>query len=249
MRKKANRIGETNINCQGLKMTIISYRGAHDIDVQFEDGYVSHNKDYRYFKNGTMKSYFVPTVLGVGIIGGEDIDDKSYLIWFHMLRRCYDKKLHSKEPTYKDVTCCEEWLNYQNFKKWFDNNYYEIDNDNMQLDKDILYKDNKIYSPETCVFVNQRINKLFIKRKAKRGSLPIGVTYNKRDNKIQARCDINNGNNSKKFLGTFDTPEEAFKSYKTFKEKYIKQVAEEYKDKIPKKLYDAMYRYEVEITD
>ena len=46
-----------------------------------------------------------------------------------------------------------------------------------------------------------------------------------------------------------DLSEEAFKSYKTFKEKYIKQVADEYKDKIPKKLYDAMYRYEVEITD
>ena len=38
-------------------------------------------------------------------------------------------------------------------------------------------------------------------------------------------------------------------AYKTFKEQYIKQVANEYKDKIPKKLYDAMYRYEVEITD
>ena len=158
-----------------------------------------------------------------------------------MLRRCYDKKLHLKEPTYKDATCCEEWLNYEN--------YYEIDNDNMQLDKDILYKDNKIYSPETCIFVNQRINKLFIKRKAKRGSLPIGVTYNKRDNKIQARCDITKGNGGKKYLGSLKTPEEAFKAYKTFKEKYIKQVADESKDKIPKKLYEAMYRYEVEITD
>lgn len=36
---------------------------------------------------------------------------------------------------------------------------------------------------------------------------------------------------------------------KTVKRAYIKQVADEYKDKIPKKLYDALYAYIVEITD
>ena len=246
MRKKANRIGETNINCQGLKMTIISYRGTHDIDVQFEDGYVSYNKDYRYFKNGTMKSYFVPTVLGVGIIGGEDIDDKSYLIWFHMLRRCYDKKLHLKEPTYKEATCCEEWLNYQNFAKWYDENYYEIEGEQMALDKDILIKGNKVYSPKTCCFVPKRINSLFVKNDAVRGSLPIGVRHSRTKKGYQSECNILN---NPIYLGTFSTPEEAFKVYKEFKENYIKQVADEYKDKIPKKLYEAMYRYEVEITD
>ena len=50
-------------------------------------------------------------------------------------------------------------------------------------------------------------------------------------------------------MGSFDSEEEAFYAYKEFKEQYIKQVADEYKDKIPKKLYDAMYKYEVEITD
>ena len=33
------------------------------------------------------------------------------------------------------------------------------------------------------------------------------------------------------------------------KEKYIKEVADEYKDKIPQKLYEALYAYKVEITD
>ena len=37
--------------------------------------------------------------------------------------------------------------------------------------------------------------------------------------------------------------------YKQFKENYIKQVADEYKDLIPEKLYNAMYEYEVEIED
>ena len=40
--------------------------------------------------------------------------------------------------------------------------------------------------------------------------------------------------------------------YKKAKEQYIKQVADEYKaeyPEFPQKLYDAMYAYEVEITD
>ena len=42
---------------------------------------------------------------------------------------------------------------------------------------------------------------------------------------------------------------EAFKQYKIMKETYIKQIADEYKDLIPSKLYNALYKYEVEITD
>ena len=34
-----------------------------------------------------------------------------------------------------------------------------------------------------------------------------------------------------------------------YKEKVIKQIAEEYKNVIPQKVYEAMYKYEVEITD
>lgn len=33
------------------------------------------------------------------------------------------------------------------------------------------------------------------------------------------------------------------------KEKHIKKIANKFKNNIPKKLYDALYNYEVEITD
>lgn len=120
----------------------------------------------------------------------------------------------------------------------------------MQLDKDMLYKGNKIYSPENCIFVPSRINKLLLKRQNYRGEYPIGVNYHKRDNIFEASCSIITNNNKKKiYLGRFDNSEEAFQIYKRFKENYIKQVADEYKNKIPKNLYDAMYKYKVEITD
>ena len=121
----------------------------------------------------------------------------------------------------------------------------------MQLDKDILKKGNKVYSPETCIFVPRRINSLFIKSDKARGRYPIGVTLRKDNGKYRSQCDVQYEEEPRKQiqLGQFDTPEEAFYAYKQFKENYIKEVADIYKPYIPEKLYEAMYRYEVEIDD
>ena len=120
----------------------------------------------------------------------------------------------------------------------------------MALDKDILVKGNKIYSPETCVFVPQNINTLFTKRNKVRGEYPIGVSFYKNTNKYLAQCNILiNGKSQYKKLGYYNNIEDAFNAYKESKEANIKQVADYYKDNIPNKLYEAMYNYEVEITD
>lgn len=50
-------------------------------------------------------------------------------------------------------------------------------------------------------------------------------------------------------LGTFKIPEEAFYKYKEYKERYIKETAEKYKDKIPYSVYEAMMNWQIEITD
>ena len=122
----------------------------------------------------------------------------------------------------------------------------------MCLDKDILIKGNKIYSPNTCLIVPERINTLFIKCDNSRGEYPIGVVENqdKKSNYVGLTvfcCTLY----ERKYLGSFpiNKPFQAFTCYKNFKENYIKQVADEYKDIIPQRLYDAMYKYEVEIND
>ena len=48
------RIGETNIANNGLKMTIIAYRRASDIDIQFEDGTIAKHRTYTNFKKGSI---------------------------------------------------------------------------------------------------------------------------------------------------------------------------------------------------
>ena len=47
----------------------------------------------------------------------------------------------------------------------------------------------------------------------------------------------------------FKTEIEAFLEYKKCREKYIKKIADEYKDKIPQKLYDALYNWKIEEDD
>lgn len=169
-----------------------------------------------------------------------------------MLRRCYDGKHKEKHQTYKNCTVYNDWLYYPNFKKWYDENYYEIEGQRTELDKDILNKGNKVYSPINCVFVPKLINSLFIKNDANRGDLPIGIHWDKRSKKYQVQCHIFtplSQESKQKYIAQFTTPQEAFNAYKKTKEEKIKLVADYYRDQIPEKLYEAMYRYEVHIDD
>ena len=253
-----NRLGEKRLMKCGEQCEIVEYNGVRDVTVKFIKTNELVKCQYNQFKIGNVKSRFTPTVYGVGVLGLEPTRDedkmvlKSYTVWSYMIRRCYDEKLQEKHTTYKNCKVCKDWLFYPNFKKWYEKNYYEIDNQRMCLDKDILIKNNKVYSPDTCVFVTQNINTLFIKKDANRGNLPIGVNWHKGAEKYQANCsifDVNTGKVKRKHLGYYNTPQEAFESYKKAKEENIKLVADYYKDRIPERLYNAMYKYEVSIDD
>lgn len=251
MGKKIDRTGEVGINNQGCKMKIIEYRNSMSIDIKFEDGTIVNNIRYDHFKDQSVKNNNYPEVFGIGFIGYgkykanyKEIKDIRYVTWMGMLRRCYDEKYHKKYPTYIGCSVCEEWHNFQNFAKWYDENYCSNNKERSELDKDILIKGNKLYSPETCIFVPQRINSLFTKVDKRRGKCFIGVT--KRNKKYVTRYQTEDNIT---YSRTFNTEIEAFNTYKYYKEIYIKFIAEEYRGEIPQKLYDAMYNYQVEITD
>lgn len=251
---KDKRVGEINYNNFGSKMIIIKYNNNNDIWVEFQDSYKAkvHSR-YNQFIKGKIANPYDKTVYNIGYLGENYKYNKIiYDEWFQMLQRCYDPYYLNKRPTYRDCTVCEEWHNFSNFTKWYEENYYEILNEKMCLDKDILIKGNKIYSPQTCIFTPQRINLLFVKRDFCRGEFPIGCDCHKNSNKIRARCNTIEDNKIKrKCLGYFpiNKPFQAFTCYKNFKENYIKQVADKYRDLIPIELYNTMYKYEVEIND
>ena len=256
--KKIDRIGEERLNNFGSKMIIKEYRKAIDIDVYFpEYNWTFEHARYDNFKNGKIKCPYEPSTYGVGYLGeGKYTATENgklkieYIIWYDMLKRCYDPKYQEKYSTYKGCEVEEYLLDFQHMCEWLDKNYYEVPGEQMCLDKDILNKGNKIYSRETCIFVPQRINKLFIKRDKARGNSPIGTTPNSSGNYV-VRC--NNGYEKRICLGTYSTKEEAFRVYKEYKEKLIKDTIDSYEGKIPEphysKLKTAMYNYKVEITD
>jgi len=250
--KFIDRTGETKKNKVGNLMKIINYKNATNMDVLFLDtGYISKNKAYKEFKNGNIKDLYNKNIFGVGFIGEGTYktDNKMNNTWWHMLQRCYDKTTQEKQPTYIGCTVCEEWHNYQNFANWYDENYYEVDNQKMEIDKDILIKGNKVYSPETCVFVPKKINILFTKRSLSRGEFPIGVQLHSLNCKNKYGASCSNGTGKGVYLGLYLTPELAFEAYKIYKENLIRTLAEKYYGLIPEKLYNALMQYKVEITD
>ena len=256
--KKIDRTGEEGYNKFGSKMIIKVYRKNYDIDVCFPKyNWIAEHVQYDNFKKGKIKCPYEPRYFNKGYLGegkykmcinGKHTDE--FDIWYDMLRRCYDPKFHERNTTYKDCIVEDYLLNFQNMGKWIEENYYEIPGEVMCLDKDILYKGNKMYSRNTCIFVPQRINTLFIKCNKSRGNDPIGVTELPSGNYMVRCCD---GYGKEIYLGVYATKEKAFNVYKEYKERIIKDVIDSYEGIIPEphysKLKTAMYNYEVEIDD
>lgn len=235
-------------------MKIIGYREANQVEILFLDtnGAIKLTA-YREFKNGSVKNPYHITRYGLGFLGQGRYSSKEhrdiYSIWNSMLRRCYLEDLIKKRPTYADCTVCIEWHNFQNFSKWYEENYYEIEGETMCLDKDILFKGNKIYSQNTCTIVPTSINGLFVLRKRDRGSSLIGTSYVKSRNMYTARVSNSCGGKDSLFLGYFKDEHSAFNAYKQAKESQIKGMAEKYKGLITKKTYEAMLSYKITEED
>ena len=261
--KTMERVGMTKYNNQGSLMKVIEYKDCHNVTIEFQDEYKYKTlTQWKKVENGQIRNPYFPSVFNVGMTGEKyktiinNKMPKEYNTWREMLRRCYDEETKEKHPTYKNVTCCKEWLLYENFYEWLheQENFEKWINDKRSaLDKDILVKGNKIYSPDTCCLVPQYVNTLFIKKDANRGDLPIGVFYNIKQQRYYVMISmLKNEKIYRRNAGYYPTPEDAFYlGYKPTKENYIKKIAqEEYENgNITKRCYEAMMNYQVEITD
>lgn len=235
------------------KCVVIAYEGAYNVTVSFYEHPCVVKCQMSHLKRGQVKNPLVPTFYDKGYIGvGKYKGGKNgvHCLWLRMLERAYNKNYHSKFPTYKDVTVCSEWLNFQNFAEWCSSQPFFNARDEKgrvyQLDKDLLCKGNKTYSPETCCFVPSEINGLLIKNDKDRGEYSIGVHPNKTHTRFRSHV---NHSGKLQSLGSFDTPEQAFQAYKKAKEGYIKSVAENWKGRIDEKVYKSLLCYAVELDD
>jgi hypothetical protein len=132
-----------------------------------------------------------------------------YSAWTGMLKRCYSEPYLKKHPTYRGCSVCPEWIYFMTFKAWMVTQEFE----GKQLDKDILFEGNKVYSPETCRFVTDSLNKFLIDHGAARGGWPIGVHWYKRCCKFMARC-RNPLTKKRELLGYFICPQAAHEAWR-----------------------------------
>lgn len=154
---------------------------------------------------------------------------------------------------YKEVTMCQEWLDDpKTFVRWYLDHYYEVDGESMAVDKDLFGKGAKVYSPETCCILPQRLNtyltnckKHYFDGQTPENTLPLGIYHNKKSNRYYAKIQFSGFEKPIQFA-EHDTIEEAFKEYRYLKKLDAYRVIESYRDKIPEYIYEELLKIEIE---
>lgn len=147
-----------------------------------------------------------------------------YRKWDNMLTRSYCPKYKESNPTYKDCTVCNEWLLFSDFRKWMIGQDWEGNH----LDKDILFEGNKIYSPDTCIFVTGKVNGFIKDCGGSRGKYLIGSHLPKNRSRFISYCKNpfkDEGDLRKPHIGTYYTEIEAHLAWKERKHEYACQLA------------------------
>ena len=156
---------------------IVNYINANHVEIDFIATGFKAITEAGNIRRGEVKDRLHPNVCGVGFIGEGEYgrNSKPYKTWRGVLERCYCPKYQKKRPTYIGVTVCNDWHNFQNFAKWFEDNYIE----GFHIDKDIKQRGvkNKVYGPNTCKFVSQKDNNIEASAKNYRMRDPSGVVH------------------------------------------------------------------------
>ncbi|MCP4988855.1 MAG: hypothetical protein GY928_23220 [Colwellia sp.] len=241
-------------NSQGVRGEVYCYHDPQSVDVKWEDGVVTFNHAAANIRKGALYYPNAKTVTDVGYFGiGDYIPDRNgrngnynktvYRKWAHMIMRCYNPYEINKDScrAYKDVEVCEEWKCFQNFAKWAEDHLPKFV-DGFELDKD-MFGTGYLYCPEYCVLLPDKVNGFLSNNYSNKSSgLPEGVNVIKpktKNSKVGycARCHVEG---KRKYLGYYDTPEEAGEVYRLAKEAEAVRLAEEYKDLLTPVEYDKL---------
>ena len=146
-----------------------------------------------------------------------------YLVWKAMLERCYSPQKQKALKNYNGVTVCEEWLLFSTFQSWMKTQNWK----KKRIDKDIIKPGNKLYSPETCCFVDDKINSLLTQTKNRKSDYAQGVCWDKYNRNYKTAMSLYGVNTN---LGGYDTEKEASQAYKKAKSSHILSVAKTISD-------------------
>lgn len=209
---------------------VVDYKGYNNIKVRFtKTGFQTVTKGCQV-RTGHVKDKLSPSVFGVGFIGDgkfsakdNDRQTDAYKAWKTIFKVCYSSKLTNKVNPYVNCTVCDEWHNFQNFAKWYDENYPK-DGGKYTIDKNIKSLGSKVYCPEHCIFVTSSIYRFAIRIEKTKGQLPVGVSIESRNGRFQSFSkDPYTDKNAR--LGYFDSAIEAHLAWRNKKYEYAIELA------------------------
>lgn len=164
----------------------------------------------------------VKKIMGVGTndyngkISDNPMIKHAYDVWSGVLQRCYPRTIHKKTKSIEGSKVCDEWTLFSNFLNWYKENYPQhlVDQGvKLVMDKDLLSGDDKLYSPDTCVFLPMPVNQFIGQRKSwgETGHTGVYPVHNRRVG-FMARIKPFKSN-QRKYLGYFSTIEDASQAY------------------------------------
>jgi hypothetical protein len=245
--RKFNKLvaGQVYTMNDGSKLKVLQVLSGKEVLAEFQDEY-KHiiSVDAHRIVNGLIKNPYYKSVYGVGFTGVGEYSSSvkgkhtlAYSRWKGMLERCYSEKFKKGHPSYKDCVVAEDWHNFQNFAGWF---YSQRFSDVYELDKDLLFKGNKLYSANTCCFLPKEINSALVRSICDPDNT-IGIKITS-SGKYSAEYRDDSG---KKYLGSFSTEMEAFQNYAAARKSYIKSLAEKFRDTLDSRAFCRLMEWEV----
>lgn len=237
---------------KGFWYTIKEYVSATNITIQFDpddlcpEGYTRKVVKY-YILCGIIDYPFERSSSGIGYVG-YDVKNKSDAhihirdVWSKMLQRCYNPSIKDTKG-YKGCTVCDDWHSYANFYQWYskqiDSGFYKVD---YQLDKDILKWGNKVYCPEYCRLVPEKINSFLNNFEDTRSTgTPSGLAWKKTHNKYEVS--IKDEDSNRRYLCITSDTVYGYEVYRNEKERIAKILAERYSDTVDSNIINTLYNF------
>lgn len=245
-------VGNTYDTNESGPVVVIGYEGYKKVLVKFIDGTETYCRSGDLL-NGEVWNPMQPSKFGRGFFGQGPhlhsigkVTTKEYSTWGGIFYRLFDEKALERKPTYKEVGIVQDWYNFQEYAEWCQWQK-GFKNEGWQLDKDLINKGSKEYSPENCCWVPREVNMALISQKKQRGSLPIGVTTaGHRMLKYRAQWCEGSG---QQYSPIMTDPMACYEIYKKNKERYMHSLAAKWAGLIDERAEYALSVFEVDIND
>lgn len=238
-------MGKTLPTTKSGEVLVLEYAGNKRYKVQFLDTGNILECDASALRKGHIKDTSSKTSFGVGYIGEGDFKSSiggkltlEYVVWRNMLMRCYSEEVQLIWKTYVGCTVCEEWHNFQNFARW----YNEQDNhhrEGFNIDKDLMCVGNKVYCPEYCCLIPEELNLALVTKHRE------SVYPRKSGSYVVFGTSQEGGVASTNYLGSFKDKEDALRLSRKTKTEYIRSLVPIYSSVLPDRVIDAIMNYSV----